>query len=247
METRIEREKRFHDKAYAEQPRQVVGKYYSITESSIAHYKRFLKEHSSGKRVLEYGCGEGSYAFFLANQNANVTGIDISDYAIKEAEQRSKREGLNICFRAMNAEKLEFNDNTFDVVCGTGILHHLELKTALTELSRVLTPQGQAIFIEPLGHNPFINLYRKATPNLRTEDEHPLLMMDIELLREYFSLVDVRYSNLFSLAAVPFHSTRIFRWAVGTLELLDKFVFKLLPFMRKYAWTVVIIVSQPNK
>lgn len=38
-------------------------------------------------------------------------------------------------------------------------------------------------FSEPLGHNPIINWYRNRTPEMRTEDEHPLLIKDIEFAK----------------------------------------------------------------
>ena len=147
----------------------------------------------------------------------------------------------------MNAERLSFKDNSFDIVCGTGILHHLDLDKACRELARVLAPEGRAIFIEPRGHNLFINLYRRMTPSLRTEDEHTLLTTDIKLLRQYFGIVGTAYYHLFSIAAVPFQSTRIFRYVWGLLEKVDQLAFRLLPFLRKYAWMVVITVSLPDK
>ena len=51
--------------------------------------------------------------------------------------------------------------NRFDIIYGTGILHHLNLKACLDEIERILKPGGKFVFIEPLGTNPVINLYRK--------------------------------------------------------------------------------------
>ena len=61
----------------------------------------------------------------------------------------------------------------FDIVYGTGILHHLEINKCLNEIHRILKPDGNLLFVEPLGTNPLINLYRKFTPNSRSKDEHP--------------------------------------------------------------------------
>ena len=72
-------------------------------------------------------------------------------------------------FQVMNAEVLEFPDASFDLVFGVAILHHLDLDTACAEFLRVLRPSGTAVFLEPLGHNPFINLVRWATPAARTK------------------------------------------------------------------------------
>ena len=66
------------------------------------------------------------------------------------------------------------NSASFDIAYGSGILHHLNLNKSLNELKRILKKDGKIIFIEPMATNPFINLYRKFTPNARTSDEHPL-------------------------------------------------------------------------
>jgi ubiquinone/menaquinone biosynthesis C-methylase UbiE len=64
----------------------------------------------------------------------------------------------------MNAEATTFPDNSFDLICGSSILHHLNLDKACAEIRRILRPDGGAVFIEPLGHNPLINMFRKLTP-----------------------------------------------------------------------------------
>ena len=104
----------------------------------------------------------GSHAHFMAtNGAARVVGIDISDVAIEKARGASRAAGIeNAEYRRMNAEFLEFDDNSFDLICGTAILHHLDLTRAYSELARVLKPGGLAVFMEPLGHNPLINVYR---------------------------------------------------------------------------------------
>ena len=130
MESRLEREKNFHDQAYSENLRAAVGNYYVATRSCWDYYRDMLKTHGYGRRVLEYGCGAGSYAFILAQHGAAVTGIDISTIAIQQARAAAAQAGLPIEFHEMNAEQLEFADGSFDLICGTGILHHLDLAKA---------------------------------------------------------------------------------------------------------------------
>lgn len=173
-----EHQKDFFDQHYGLDRRRSVSKFYVITSSSRGYYEKLLLSAvlklTNDINVLEYGCGKGSYAFFLAKYGVRVVGIDISEVGIRLAQERADCEGLkNVKFLVMDAEEMEFENNSFDLVCGTGILHHLDLNKALKELVRVLKPEGKAIFVEPLGHNPIINLYRKLTPSLRTKDEHP--------------------------------------------------------------------------
>ncbi len=247
VESREQRERGFHNKSFEAGTRRVVGKYYSIVRSSHDFYQSFLKSHCRNKRVLEYGCGPGSHSFFLARYGAIVTGIDISDVAIRQARQKAENERLEIDFREMNAEKLEFEDATFDLVCGTGILHHLDIHEAFPQLTRTLKPDGTAIFLEPLGHNPLIKLYRWLTPHLRTEDEHPLLVRDFCVAKEYFEEVATHFFHFTSLAAFPFRRLSLFPNLLRALDLTDRSLFRWIPFTRRYSWVVVIILSQPSR
>src|SRR5206468_2779382 len=98
----------------------------------------------------------------------------------------------------------------------------------------------------PLGHNPIINLYRKLTPDLRTVDEHPLLMKDIALAKSYFGKVEAHFFNLATLFAVPFRKCRGFGAVCKALGTLDTAMFRLLPPLRRYAWATVLVFSQPK-
>jgi SAM-dependent methyltransferase len=248
MGGRIDREREFHDRAFEDGRRAGVTEFYEVVRGSRRQYEEYLRSHAPGSRVLEYGCGPGSSAFSLAEHGAKVTGIDISPVAIKKAVDRARREGVrNAEFRVMDAENLEFEDGSFDLVCGTGILHHLDLKKAFAEISRVLRPGGSAVFIEPLGHNPLINRFRGSTPELRTEDEHPLLMEDIRLAERLFGRVDMQPYGFLTLAAIPLRRRPGFRPALAVLEKADRVLFAVLPFVRRYSWQAVLTLTDPKK
>jgi hypothetical protein len=63
----------------------------------------------------------------------------------------------------------------------------------------------------------------------------------------YFAKVEAHYFHLGSLAATPFVGTKIFDPVLDTLETVDKVIFKVLPFIRKHAWAVVLVFSQSRK
>lgn len=241
---KIDREKQFHNVTFSNKTRKSADKFYSIAKSSQNYYIELIIEYGSGKRVLEYGCGPGSCAFVLAQRNAIVIGIDISDFAIESATKVESERKLGVTFEVMNAEELSFADNSFDLICGSGILHHLQLDKAYSELARTLKPGGRAVFLEPLGHNILINMYRNRTPELRTDDEHPLLMSDLGLAHNYFVNVETKYFHLCSLGAVLFRSTSFFTPLLNFLENIDHVLFSLMPFLKKYAWAVVIVFSK---
>lgn len=249
-ELRYQRERDFHDRSFGDDSaaRKAAVSAFYWASTSFPFYRGLIGKSCAGRRVLEYGCGPGSSAFELARRGAIVTAIDLSGVAIERALDRARVEGLDgIDFRQMNAEALEFADETFDLICGSAILHHLELRRAYGELARTLKPDGRAIFVEPLGHNPLIRLYRRGTPHLRTVDEHPLFMRDLRLAREYFGVVEQRSFQLQTFLAIPFRRTPLGRPLLGMLDALDRAMFRLVPPMQRYAWQVVVQFSAPKQ
>lgn len=245
---RVGREAAFHDHAFEHGDRSSVDRFYAITRRSSAHYAQLLHAVPRSARVLEYGCGQGSAAFELASRDVRVTGIDISSVGVEQAQHEAASRGLVTAdFKVMNAEKLEFDAGAFDVVCGSGILHHLDLERAFAEVARVLTDEGEAFFLEPLGHNPLINAYRRRTPDLRTADEHPLRMEDFAAARREFTTVEIAFFHVLALAAFPIRRTRLFRPALSTLDALDRALFKAIPPARKVAWIAVIRCRGPKR
>ncbi|MBX5441187.1 MAG: class I SAM-dependent methyltransferase [Solirubrobacteraceae bacterium] len=245
---RLDREREFHDRAFSEQTRAEVGRFYSVTGALRAWYENALVERAPGAQALEYGCGPGSAAYLLAEHGAVVTGIDLSPVAIDLARREGERRWLEtrLDFRVMDAERLELDDDAFDLVCGSGILHHLDLEKAYGEIARVLHPRGAAVFIEPMGHNPLINAYRRRTPHLRTVDEHPLLMSDLRMARRWFGGVETRFFTLTSLAAVPLRDRPAFPAVVRALDRVDAGLFRLLPPTRRHAWMVGMVLTDPR-
>ena len=247
-EARYGREEDFHN-AETTARWNAVGRFYDAAESSLSlHRSLILEACQDAAHVLDYGCGDGELSVLLAERASRVTGIDISERRIEAARDRAKAAvsaSQRPTFAVMNAEQLAFADNSFDVVCGTSILHHLDLDRAVSELARVLKPNGTALFVEPLGHNPLINAYRKMTPSFRTPDEHPLLVGDFEILARYFEDVGLRYFHLMSLAAVPARKLSIFPTLVKRLDAFDQVLFARMPFLRRYAWIIVLSLRRP--
>lgn len=244
---RLQREATFHDEAFAGTPRQAAAKYYATAGAAKRHYHQLLARVGTATDVLEYGCGKGSAAFDLAAAGARVTGIDISQVGIAEAQEQSEALGLQsqLHFEQMNAEDLSFDDDSFDLICGSGILHHLDLTGALAQIRRVLRPGGRAVFFEPLGHNPFINLYRWLTPAMRSADEHPLTETDLEQITAAFDTAACSYFGLFTLLAAPVGPgpTSVL---LRALEGLDRLALRHR-LLQRHAWIVVTeLTLQPE-
>ena len=245
---RVEREREFHDRRFGSTEARSGQSFYAIDAPSREFYESFLAERAEGSDVLEYGCGPGSLAYFLAHRGAHVTGIDISSVAIDHARERAEQEGVSdrTRFEVMDAEELALPDSSFDLVCGTGILHHLDLERAFGQLTRVLKPDGEAIFVEPLGHNPAINLFRRLTPDARTEDEHPLLQRDLDNVAASFGRTEFHFFHLTTLLAMAARNRSRFDTVLRGLARIDERIFRTLPPVRKHAWMVVMVLGQPR-
>lgn len=243
---RYDSERSFHDHRYQQKGRGGTSRFYPEGSPSKVAYRRALDQAGRGARALEYGCGQGSEAFALAARGVEVTGIDISEVAVDLAASVAERDGLDIDFRVMNAEKLEFDEQSFDLVCGSGILHHLDLDLAWGELARMLRPGGRAVFLEPLGHNPVINLYRRLTPSLRTVDEHPLTMADLAAAERRFGTVTISFHQLLWLATVPVQGLRGGQRLSALADRADRWLFDRVPWTRRLAWTSVLVLADPR-
>lgn len=112
-------------------------------------FRKWRKEALSGLsgKVLEVGVGSGRNLKYYSS-NSLVTGIDNSEGMLEEA--RKKARGMeNVTILLMDAENLEFPDNSFDYVITTFVLCTIpDPVKALKEMRRVLKPSGELIALE---------------------------------------------------------------------------------------------------
>ncbi len=200
--------------------------------------------------VLEYGCGNyGDLSLKLVERGAKVVAFDISGESVRSTDRLLRKRGLTPSASAlkMDCEHLGFQPDTFDLVVGRAVLHHLDLKQACLEIKRVLKKGGRAVFIEPMGMNPLINLYRRFTPQQRVPDEHPFTGNDIKELERHFVKVTHKEFNLFPLIVLAlagfFKNKQRLIPFLHKLQTLDEIAFKYFPFLSRYAWTTVITCS----
>jgi SAM-dependent methyltransferase len=232
MDARKESERAHFDDYYGDGPRKPailnpLGRFYSLAAGGV-RYSAAILDGCAGKDVLEYGCGPGWYSFPLAERGARVTGIDISSTAIARATaQAASRPQLQLRFEVADAEDLPFADASFDRVCGSGILHHLNIAAAARQIRRVLRPGGDAIFIEPVAYNPMGAAFRVLTPKLHTPDEHPLVRGDIDTLRGEFEQVDIEFFSLLAPAAIPALAIESGKYLFHAAEAVDRALLKI--------------------
>jgi SAM-dependent methyltransferase len=237
---RLERERDFHNERFGAVEERKQDSFYFAAQPAMDVYWRLLRQTAPGKDVLEYGCADGASTLRLAPVAKSITGIDISDVAIRKAQNEAARHAIgNVSFQVDNAEDMNLPSAKFELVFGAGILHHLILETSLAEIRRVMRPGGKAIFFEPLGHNPLINAYRNRTPEARTVDEHPLVRSDFDIVRKHFSKCDLQFFGLSTLASIPFRWSRLGRTVRAIGQQADNVLLKV-PGLKWQAWIVVM-------
>ncbi|TWI10342.1 class I SAM-dependent methyltransferase [Aerolutibacter ruishenii] len=241
---RLQRERQFHNTRFSTETKRAQSKYYWALSTAQRNWEQRIIAAATGGRVLEYGCAQGLWSMRIARHADRVDAIDISDVAIMHARSIASAEGLsNVYFETMDAHATTFPDQTFDLVFGSGIIHHLDTERSLREIHRILKKGGVAVFIEPLGCNPLINAYRYLTPSARTPDEHPLVPADKRLADSIFSSSQWDFHGLATLGTVPFRNTStgiaLHRGADG----IDRMIARI-PGARWQLWFAVVSLER---
>jgi ubiquinone/menaquinone biosynthesis C-methylase UbiE len=98
------------------------------------------------KDVLEIGVGNGSHAQLLSEHAKSFTGIDLTEYAVRSTSERMKVFGLSGKVVQMDAERMQFPNDSCDFIWSWGVIHHsANTRKILEEMHRVLRPGGEAV------------------------------------------------------------------------------------------------------
>ena len=121
----------------------MIEKFYP---PSLYNFLLYIRSNPLGKRILD--CGAGGYdpklAFFLEN-GFEVYGIDISDEQIKDSDEYSKKNNINLNIIKGDMRKIPFDSAYFDYVYSFNSIFHLNKKdsgVAINEMYRVLKSGG---------------------------------------------------------------------------------------------------------
>lgn len=103
---------------------------------------------ATGLRVLDVGCGNGYVLSQYAKFGATVCGVDLTQTAIDLCNARFALAGIKGDFRLTDGDRLPFDNDSFDIACSMGVLHHIEdPRPMLAEMRRVLKPGGRIILM----------------------------------------------------------------------------------------------------
>jgi ubiquinone/menaquinone biosynthesis C-methylase UbiE len=101
------------------------------------------------ERALELGCGTGFFLLNLMQSGIATSGsvTDLSPGMVRVAVRNGQNLGLDVDGRVADAETIPYEDDTFDLVVGHAVLHHIpDVELALKECLRVLRPGGRFVF-----------------------------------------------------------------------------------------------------
>lgn len=226
--------------------------YWRTYELSVDYYQNTYRTPIT---LLDFGCGPGDNAIRFSKIGYQVTGFDICEMNVKNCHQlfslHPPEEKAD--FVCCSAEEIELPSNTFDVVVGIDILHHVDIEKSLLEVKRVLKDNGIAVFREPI-EAPLIDKIRQTklmrslfpnTPSLEhhiTPDERKLNSADLKLIKDIFP--DVIIERSLTLARFDKFFRRSGDKSPSVLEKIDYKLGKLFPLWNYFGGAAVIIIKK---
>ncbi|HZW20217.1 bifunctional 2-polyprenyl-6-hydroxyphenol methylase/3-demethylubiquinol 3-O-methyltransferase UbiG [Noviherbaspirillum sp.] len=109
----------------------------------------------AGKNVVDIGCGGGILAESMAKKGAKVTGIDLSEKALKVADLHSLESGVQVRYELISAEQLAAREpGSFDVVTCMEMLEHVPDPAAVVKACATLVKPGGHVFFSTINRNP---------------------------------------------------------------------------------------------
>jgi 2-polyprenyl-3-methyl-5-hydroxy-6-metoxy-1,4-benzoquinol methylase len=217
----------------------------------------FVREYyrNPSQRLLDFGCGPGSYAVQFAHIGYEVSGFDISDGNVVAARALAERYGVaeRTHFHVSTAEQLDYPSSVFDIIVGVDILHHVDIPRALAECLRVLKPGGVAIFKEPIEVPVFdwlrnTWLGRSLRPKEAsfdrhiTQDEKKLTAGDLTRITAMCNVEERRFrvvsriESLIAASGQAWHTTS----GASRLEMLDEHLLRACPPLGVFGGNVVL-------
>jgi SAM-dependent methyltransferase len=180
------------------------GYVYSMVERWSSQYStgrqtdfliELLNRHFSGTvRIVDIGCGDGTYTMDLAERfaPASVRGIDPAHNAISAASARVPDHlKTSVSFEAGNIYDVQQKGET--VAVARGVLHHLDRPQEA--IAQLCSQFSHVIALEPNGYNPAMKLIEKVSPYHRAHDEKSYWPPALNrwFAKQGFSLVEQRF------------------------------------------------------
>lgn len=170
---KVEKLKKLFDKfataEYSYDRHMELTNHLSAQERLLSRFYKHIKGRGLESRCLDIATGTGTIARLIAeNTNAEVYGIDFSKDMIDVAKENAEKEGVNIKFEVANAKNIPYKNNYFDVVtCCYGMYWFYNKVKVITEIKRVLKPNGNVILMEEDFKESQKPVFSKMAPYLK--------------------------------------------------------------------------------
>jgi len=164
-----------------------------VTLGQIGRLRQMTMEQAllqPGETLLDVGCGTGGVTIPAKRRigdKGSAAGIDPSPEMIAVARRKAQRARLEVDFRVGVIEALPFQDDTFDVVTASLMMHHLpkhlQVK-GLSEIRRVLKPSGRILIADMI--KPSTSFRHGFFTTLPLDHRHAQFAVEdlLQLLRE---------------------------------------------------------------
>ena len=137
-----------------------IAKRYDLLNHSLSfgmdyYWRRKAIKYltNNPKTILDVATGTADFAISACRmKDVKITGIDISEGMINVGKEKIKKKGLEnrIDLQIADSENLPFSDNSFDAItAGFGVRNFENLEKGLSEMYRVLSPNGMVAILEP--------------------------------------------------------------------------------------------------
>ena len=217
---------------------------YTQRTSTMAGIDGFLSD-LDGKRVLEYGCGVGIISSLLAKSGAIVTSFDLSKTSVRVTHRRADINNVadRIHLTVAAGEFLPFDDESYDVIFGKAILHHLDASLGWSHLYRVLKTGGKAVFVEPLGMNPILTFARDHLPYPNKNPRGADRPLTYEIIGEWGRGFKSFFFEEIQLLSMLERGLG-FNKRLENLRRIDRWLLKRIPKLRRYCRYVVMYMEK---
>jgi HAD superfamily hydrolase (TIGR01549 family) len=196
-----------------------------------------------GERILEVGCGSGSYTRELARAGAELTATDYTPSQLAQA-QRNVGGQAKVVFRIEDAQALTFPDAGFDTVLLSEVIEHVPRPDrAIAEAARVLRPGGLLVASTPSRFSP-LNLAYGVKRRVRrygfNEHLHEFTPFSFRrLVAAHLDVESLEFANFVLPYPVDELYLRVGTPGLGLLERVESTLARL-PVLRQLGWTMVL-------
>lgn len=209
----------------------------------------------SGKRILDFGCGEGEISTQLARLGASVTGIDISPDLIAVAEKRADLDKVTerVKFLVRDIEESPLAAQQFDIALCYAVLHHLDVRSVFPRLLSALRLGGMVIIHEPVALSPTLQKIRNKLPIPKEGGplDRPLTKDDLGYLTSNLLEARITFFDMFARLRrlLPNRCrTAHFPWEKTVdivLGAFDRILLTICPPLSRFCGNIVIVGRKP--